>query len=509
MANAIVPPAAPNSTGPTAPNPSAESIGRLLNTLADPQSLNERLTKQLSYVLRLLPPDLFTPIDKFYEQLFSALKVFRELLLQSSQNSLPQLPPEALVAVEVLALFGALDSHPNAEQLEGTSRPARKLVTRQLIDAVLDFERVLLVLPVSSPFRKPLLAFLAKEPRVALDWLLSDEALIDQTSLYFLLSLLKSQDAELTRGFCAALSSDAVLLARVERLLRGSLPESGIGALEIAPGSLRYVGVRLLELLVQHDAQWISERHELVAALRATLTRSDYLPQFRQLHALDWEFWNEPKFVVRVLLEYYKRHTDEFDLLFDLLPCLTAQLPLNLAFFSRFLDEELVPGFSIDQKRRAFFRFMQLFTDASVSAERKANILQYVIIPTFAYEFERGAQDALIGTAPSPEALDSPGDVVGVLLASFFFDSQSESAQSAAASSQQSVASAAAAAASGSGESSQSAGALTPIVPPQPPVLNDRCRILIYQFLILIVQHAPAHIHDSSKFAYPTPIPYR
>ena len=486
------------ATSSGTPNPSTESVARLLNSLLEPQSLNDRLTKQLSYLLKLLPPDQFTPIDKLYEQLFSALKVLREQVLLNAPNSLPLLPPEALVAVDVLALFQALDLQPAAE--ESARRPDRKLLTRQLIDAVLDLERLLILQPASSPFRKPLVTFVAKWPRVALDLLLSDEALIDQTYVYFVLSLIKSQHAELKQALCSALSADAALLARVERLVRGTLPESGIGATEMAPESLRYVGVRLLELLVRHDAQWISDQHELVALLRATLTRSDYLPQFRQLHALDWEFWNEPKLVLRVLLEYYRRHTDDVDLLFDLLPSLTAQLPLNLAFFSKFL-EETVLGFSIEQKRRAFFRFMQLFTDAAVSAERKANVLQYVIIPAFAHEFERGAQDALIGTSPSPEALDSPDDVVGVLLASFFFDSQSESAQS-----QSAAAAATAAAHSGAGEASQAAAApstvsqLTPS-PPTQPVLNDRCKILIYQFLILIVQHAPAHIHDSSKCA--------
>lgn len=75
----------------------------------------------------------------------------------------------------------------------------------------------------------------------------------------------------------------------------------------------------------------------------------------------------------------------------------------------------MAQSYTIEWKRSAFFRFVELFPNLSVSQELKSKILQMVLIPCFAQSFERGEGEKLVGSPATPDQ-DNPDNVVSVFI---------------------------------------------------------------------------------------------
>jgi len=86
-----------------------------------------------------------------------------------------------------------------------------------------------------------------------------------------------------------------------------------------------------------------------------------------------------------------------------------------LQFLRDFLENTVAQSYTVEWKRAAFFRFVELFASASVAPELKSKVLQLVLIPCFAVSFERGEGEKLVGTPPAPEQ-DNPENIVSVFI---------------------------------------------------------------------------------------------
>lgn len=119
--------------------------------------------------------------------------------------------------------------------------------------------------------------------------------------------------------------------------------------------------------------------------------------------------------------------------------------------------------YSVDWKRAAFFEFIRLWRlpepaaggEGGLTQDLKAKILQYILIPCFAWSFEHGEGDRLIGSPPAPDDENSVNVV--------------------------------------------SAFILNIIDPDNPFGTSDNVRILLLQFSCLLVDQGAAHIHDAAN----------
>lgn len=75
------------------------------------------------------------------------------------------------------------------------------------------------------------------------------------------------------------------------------------------------------------------------------------------------------------------------------------------------METIVAQSYTVEWKRMAFFRFVELFPQNIITQRLKAKILQYIIIPCFANCFEKGEGDRLIGSPPAPN-FDSSDNVV-------------------------------------------------------------------------------------------------
>ena len=105
---------------------------------------------------------------------------------------------------------------------------------------------------------------------------------------------------------------------------------------------------------------------------------------------------------------YFRQNEDDIDLLFHLLRVYNTRQVISLHFLSRFLEDSVIKvrvlyqafcmtflfqSSSILYKRKIFFKFVEVFLDVYYLQELKAKILQYIILPMFAYTFEDGKVD--------------------------------------------------------------------------------------------------------------------
>ena len=80
----------------------------------------------------------------------------------------------------------------------------------------------------------------------------------------------------------------------------------------------------------------------------------------------------------------------------------------------------MAQSYTVDWKRQAFFKFVEIFPQPNLSPELKSKILQLILIPCFAVSFDRGEGDKLVGSTPTPEQ-DHPENIVSVFITKVCF----------------------------------------------------------------------------------------
>ncbi|XP_076359114.1 transformation/transcription domain-associated protein-like [Tachypleus tridentatus] len=222
-----------------------------------------------------------------------------------------------------------------------------------------------------------------------------------------------------------------------------------------AKQDIQYQIILLVSLLVKHDEQWLSGQHQLVACIRNVWVSEEFQKRHMKGDTVDFTQWKEPKLVVKCLLNFVKHHPNEIELLFQLLRAFIGRFIPDFEFLRDFLENTVACNYTVEWKRKAFFKFVEVFHDSTFPQELKAKVLQYVIIPSFAIAFERGEGEKLIGGPPAPDQ-DLPDNIISVFI--------------------------------------------NKIIDPENPFgTSDAVRILLLQFSCLLVEQASPHIHDAAN----------
>ena len=89
----------------------------------------------------------------------------------------------------------------------------------------------------------------------------------------------------------------------------------------------------------------------------------------------------EIKSICEILLEYYRRNTDDILILFDLMPVLCTPYTLDFSFLLKFFKMELSIILSFQLKKDVLRAYLSLCNVKTVSTELKVKTLQVMIIP--------------------------------------------------------------------------------------------------------------------------------
>lgn len=321
-----------------------------------------------------------------------------------------------------------------------------------------------LIMEAGSPLRAPLKKFLRRDPRKTMDLLVNQERNLQEQQVYRLLKyILKGEDGEVFRN---ALSRyfDQKLCVYTQGIIQLPLAGANDTVKRLHQFDLRYQGILIISIMIKYDKDWLVTRPDLVRNLRNIWTSEEFHKKHNQVEFTDYTHWKEPKLLVQCLLNYFKIQTSSgnkevIDLLFQLLRVFMNRYLCDFEFFRLFIDKTVIETYSIEWKRDAFARFVNVFHNPNYPQKLKAKILQYIIIPSFAHSFEKGLGEALLGGPPQPER-ENPNNLIHMFINKV----------------------------------------IDPICSGDKKfIISDAVRILLLQFSCLIVDQASPHIHEATN----------
>ncbi|XP_077979126.1 transformation/transcription domain-associated protein-like [Glandiceps talaboti] len=408
------------------------SMRPLLLTLGDYRSLTLNVIQRL-YSLTQLFPNTFN--ERLCDQLLAHLKKWMDVSIISQKGGTKTNGQELKICSAIINIFHAIPA-------------ASQKMIEPLVQLTLKAERDLF-LESGSPFREPLLKFLLRYPDKSVELFTSESKLQDQSWNRMFTSFLKTEKAKPFRDVLQTNALRLVNLAFTKPQPTGR-PASPSDNIKL---ELQYQAILIISILVKFDNNWLSVNPVVESHLRR-IWISDAFQERHRNDNVGIVHWDEPKLLVKCLLNYVRHHPNEVELLFQLLRVFVNRFLPNFHFFKEFLEKEVAQGYSVEQKRVVFFKFVDLFRDQNFPQVLKAKALQYVIIPMFSASFDKGEGEQLIGGPPTP-GQDSTDNIISVFISRL-------------------------------------------IDPDNPYGIGDAVRILLLQFSALLVEHAAPHIHDAA-----------
>ncbi|KAK6165821.1 hypothetical protein SNE40_022660 [Patella caerulea] len=419
------------------------AIRPLLMKLGDFRNVNLNVIQRLSSLVQLFP-NVFT--EKLCEQLLSHLKKWLEVAAQNQKNGTSNTNGQ-VISQELKTCAGMIN-------IFHLIPAARLTIMEPLTTLVLRGEKALLM-EAGSPFREPLMKFLLRYPTQAVDLFLTETALKDQQYTRCLEYIIKHEQGKPIRE---VLKSNPTRLISITSGQVPGVPVRPVSPTDMTKFDLEYQGIRLISLLAKSDGddgEWLSQNSQIVSHLLTIWISDSFQERHKKVDSMDYKHWKEPALLVKSLLSYFKHHPTEIELLFNILRCFTNRYIPQFQFVKDFLDQTVANQYTVDWKRSAFFKFVQIFHLQTWPQDLKAKILQLILIPSFQASFDKGNGDRLIGGPPSPEQ-DSEDNVISVFINRI-------------------------------------------IDPDNPFATSDAVRILLLQFSSLLVEQASPHIHDAAN----------
>ncbi|XP_045469394.1 transcription-associated protein 1 isoform X2 [Harmonia axyridis] len=364
------------------------TVRPLLMTLGDVKNLTLNGVKMLSYLTQLFPL-VFN--EKLCEQLSEILKQLLDNLINNHKNSngVSKKGEEEQKISTIISIF------------HQTPAASSKFITL-LVTLILQTEKAMTI-EASSPFREVLMKFLLRYPSETLEMLMSDAYVQDRQYCRYLNFLIKHKDGKPFRDYIQ------------NHLVNRLIVMASFWINQNDRLSLQFQSIRIVSLLIKYDDQWLATQQKLVDAIKQIWCDDSYQERHQNIRDVDMYYWKEPKLLVKILLHYFCHYPNDIDLLFQLLRATCHRFIANFQFLRDFLENTVAQNYTVEWKRSAFFRFVEIFPQRTMSHELKAKVLQLILIPCFAVCFERGETNKLIGSPPMPYQ-DNPDNVVSVFI---------------------------------------------------------------------------------------------
>ena len=357
-------------TGPQNDQLRLQSVSAYLQQISiseqDKTDLTPQTAQTLFYLAKLSP-------NSFDERLCEKIFTFIRLLLQNVASTFrTNFDTQNQSYKTCLILLDLLSKLPNST----------KKIIETLTTLILKFDKVLLI-ETSSGCRKYLIELLIRHPQLSLDQFITGEN--------------RFQDLQWTRLFLDLLKHSASTniqtfvrtnwLDRFRQILSDHI--ASIESTQTIP-SIVCITIRSLSILARTDPLWWSRQHEL-ASLLLRLWRSNTFQQHSFISSEHFDSFcsKELNNVLNLCLIYYQYQPERIRLLLELTRIYSCQEKLFYPkkFFS-FVQDTIIKTYSLKWKRDTLVGFISLRNDESYTLECKSLFFEYIILPSFAYEFE-------------------------------------------------------------------------------------------------------------------------
>ena len=277
-----------------------------------------------------------------------------------------------------------------------------------IVKDVLKAEHTLMI-EAGSPLREPMVKFLIRYPSETIKLFLSEGHRNNEQWGRCLEFIIRHPSATAIRTELEKCGDQLFCLIR----------ESSIDASQPHNAQIQFLAIRLVLIICRNNNSWLDTQLRIVQVLKEIWVSDEFHQRHHLCASVSYTHWKVPRMIVTILLIYYKRHTDDIDLLFQLMRAFIGRYIPEFQFLREFLDETVSKSFPVEWKRRAFFEFVNMFdhestvgaTENSIKQELQSNVLQYIIIPCFAISLDKKEDDQIIGCR-DPEN----SDVVSVFI---------------------------------------------------------------------------------------------
>lgn len=327
-----------------------------VNKLNDVRNLTITNIKLLLYLTQLFPT-IFN--EELCDQLLNIIKLLLNVLAIQKINYVSKQGDIEQKIMTLLKIFQHLNI--------ATSNYIVKLCQLKLMEARL-------------PFRDDLMAFLLRYPAETMDLFLNDNFLKDPSYNTYLEYILLHKNGKLFR--------DHLQINMIERLMELTINYD-------TQNEYKYQAIKIVNILIKYDDEWLSTNMNLIDCMQKIWCNDNYHEKHKNINEIDSKYWNEPKLLAKILLNYFRYTQNDYNLLFQLVRAFPLRLITDFNFLHDFL-QNTVCHYTIEWKRCAFFKFVDLFSNDSITNELKAKVMQHILIPCFAVSFERRQTAKLI-----------------------------------------------------------------------------------------------------------------
>ena len=267
-------------------------------------------------------------------------------------------------------------------ELLATLPSSTKKIIESLTGLILKFDKHLMI-ESSCSCRKYLIELLIRHPQLSLDQFVSDENRFQDLQLGRLfLDLLKSSSSSTVQTFVRTNWLDRFRQTLSDQIV--SIETTQI----ILP--IICITIRSLSILAQNDPIWWSSQHELVSLL-LRLWRSNTFQQHSLISSEHFDCFcsKELNNVLNLCLIYYQHHPERIRSLLELTRIYSCSDKLFYPKkFFQFIQETIIKTYSLKWKRETLIAFISLRIDESYTLECKSLFFEYILLPSFTYEFE-------------------------------------------------------------------------------------------------------------------------
>ncbi|KFD48133.1 hypothetical protein M513_10971 [Trichuris suis] len=301
-----------------------------------------------------------------------------------------------------------------------------------------------------NPLRQSFLSFAEKFPSQVVEWFLIKNGLKGPSVIYLYTWLLKQRGANCFRNEISNQSNVLLQLMSSANLLKSQLLKDR----EIAMLEIEAAVIYSFWKLSKTNDTWLLEHPVILEEVRKLWNSPSFAARYGSELAY-FSFWKVPRWMVKIMLVYFRADPSNINFLLELLSCLNSKFLCNFEFFRHYLREELATTGSIEWKRSLFFRFLHSWSPNTPKMNTLLILLREVILPSFLVSFEKGEAEQLI-QGPS-EAAGAPDSNIVYVFAKSFVENHSEQKR------------------------------------------PDALQLALFQLSIMFVKYAPCHIFDPSN----------
>ncbi|CEG78070.1 Putative Transformation/transcription domain-associated protein [Rhizopus microsporus] len=335
-----------------------QGLRPILTTLSNHKTLSVAGLEGLARLLELLTNYFKVEIGK---KLLDHLKQWAEpKVLQEAVGKPVHENHEIKIIVAILNIFHLLPA-------------AAYIFLDELVTVVLEMEGHIRR-SVSSPFRPNLVKYLNRYPVETVNYFL--EKLDDVRYFQLFVDILNTESASRLRDEVASRTSELVSKTfKHESNSNGTLP---------------YNGVVIVQSLFNYDSNYLTEHDEVLTCIREFWHSQEKILLEQQHKEEDKEIIAIARRLLtmsKMFVSYLRQDLNNIDLIFDLVGLYAQKAVLELSFLQKFFLEDVALKASPAIKRGLLEKFLQMFTDKSVSSYLKIMLIRQVINPAILATF--------------------------------------------------------------------------------------------------------------------------